>query len=213
MLFRDLRDFISTIEKLGDLTVVPGANPHLEIGAITEVASFRKKCPAVLFDSLQGFEKGYRILTNFLSYRIREQLVFGVANDLTDPEAVLYWKNKLKEFTPIEPVETQHAPSRRTFCWDPMSTSPVFHGPSGISETADPTSAQPLASLEIPSRNISMSALTGSCCWARTESWRISARVIMAMLSGRNTGPKENPALSPFHLAKSLRCLSQPEPI
>ena len=110
MLFHDLRDFVSTIKKLGELTVVPGANPHLEIGAITEVASFRKKCPAVLFDSIQGFEKGYRILTNFLSNRIRERLVFGVANDLTDPEAVLYWKNKLKEFTPIEPVETQHAP-------------------------------------------------------------------------------------------------------
>lgn len=110
MLFHDLGDFISTIEKLGELTVVPGANPHLEIGAITEVASFRKKCPAVLFDSIQGFEKGHRILTNFLSNRTRERLVFGVANDLTDPEAVLYWKNKLKEFTPIEPVETQNAP-------------------------------------------------------------------------------------------------------
>jgi 4-hydroxy-3-polyprenylbenzoate decarboxylase len=95
---------------MGELTVVPGANPHLEIGAITEVASFRKKCPAVLFDSIQGFEKGYRILTNFLSNRTRERLVFGVANDLTDPEAVLYWKNKLKQFTPLEPVETQHAP-------------------------------------------------------------------------------------------------------
>jgi 4-hydroxy-3-polyprenylbenzoate decarboxylase len=110
VLFHDLRDFISTIEKMGELTVVPGANPHLEIGAITEVASFRKKCPAVLFDSIQGFEKGYRILTNFLSNRTRERLVFGVANDLTDPEAVLYWKNKLKQFTPLEPVETQHAP-------------------------------------------------------------------------------------------------------
>jgi UbiD family decarboxylase len=110
VLFHDLRDFISTIEKLGELTVVPGANPHLEIGAITEVASFRKKCPAVLFDSIPGFEKGYRVLTNFLSNRTRERLVFGVANDLTDPEAVLHWKNKLKEYTPMEPVETQNAP-------------------------------------------------------------------------------------------------------
>lgn len=109
-MFHDLRDYISTIEKLGELTVVPGANPHLEIGAITEVASFRKKCPAVLFDSIPGFKKGYRILTNFLANRTRERLVFGVANNLTDPEAVLYWKNKLKEFTPMEPVATQNAP-------------------------------------------------------------------------------------------------------
>ena len=110
MLFHDLRDFISTLEKMGEITVVPGADPHLEIGAITEVASFRKKCPAVLFDSIKGCEKGYRVLTNFLSNRTRERLVFGVANELTDPEAVLYWKNKLKEYKPVEPVETQIAP-------------------------------------------------------------------------------------------------------
>jgi UbiD family decarboxylase len=110
VLFHDLRDYISTIDKLGELTVIPGANPHLEIGAITEVASFRKKCPAVLFDSIPGFEKGYRVLTNFLSNRTRERLVFGVANNLTDPEAVLYWKNKLKKFTPVEPVESRNAP-------------------------------------------------------------------------------------------------------
>ena len=110
MLFRDLRDYIATLEKLGELTVIPGANPELEIGAITEIASFRKKCPAVLFDPIQGFSKGYRILTNFLSNRTRERLVFGVSNDLTDPEAVLYWKNKLKEFSPVEPIEVNDAP-------------------------------------------------------------------------------------------------------
>jgi 4-hydroxy-3-polyprenylbenzoate decarboxylase len=109
VLFHDLRDYIKTLENLGELAVIPGANPNLEIGAITEIASFRKKCPAVLFDSIQGFEKGYRILTNFLSNRTRERLVFGVPNDLTDPEAVLHWKNKLKEFAPVEPVEIKDA--------------------------------------------------------------------------------------------------------
>jgi UbiD family decarboxylase len=110
VLFHDLRGYIAKLETLGELTVIPGANPNLEIGAITEIASFRKKCPAVLFDSIQGFEKGYRVLTNFLSNRTRERLVFGVPNDLTDPEAVLYWKNKLKEFAPVEPVEVKDAP-------------------------------------------------------------------------------------------------------
>jgi 4-hydroxy-3-polyprenylbenzoate decarboxylase len=112
VLFHDLRDYIKTLENLGELTVIPGANPNLEIGAITEIASFRKKCPAVLFDSIQGFEKGYRILTNFLSNRTRERLVFGVPNDLTDPEAVLHWKNKLKQFAPVDPVEIKDAPVR-----------------------------------------------------------------------------------------------------
>ncbi|MDP2607190.1 MAG: UbiD family decarboxylase [Deltaproteobacteria bacterium] len=110
MIFSDLRHYISTLEELDQLKVIEGASCNLEIGAITEIAAFRKKCPAVLFDSIQGFEKGYRILTNFLSNRTRERLVFGVSNDLTDPEAVFHWKNKLKEFVPVEPVEVQNPP-------------------------------------------------------------------------------------------------------
>ena len=50
------------------------------------------------------------MLTNFVSNRVRERLVFGVSNDLTDPEAVLLWKNKLKEFESIEPKEVKDGP-------------------------------------------------------------------------------------------------------
>jgi 4-hydroxy-3-polyprenylbenzoate decarboxylase len=113
VIFTDLRDYLSTVEKLGQLKTVEGASCELEIGAITELASLRKKCPAVLFDSIQGFKKGYRVLTNFLSNRIRERLVFGVSNDLTDPEAVLFWKNRLKEFAAIEPKEVKEAPVKQ----------------------------------------------------------------------------------------------------
>ena len=96
MIFTDLRHYISTLEKLGQLKVIEGASCDLEIGAITEIATFRKNCPAVLFDSIKGFPKGFRILTNFLSNRLRERLVFGVSDDLTDREAVLFWKNKFE---------------------------------------------------------------------------------------------------------------------
>ncbi|OLD58071.1 MAG: hypothetical protein AUI54_00270 [Acidobacteria bacterium 13_1_40CM_2_56_5] len=88
MIFNDLRDYIATLEKLGQLKIIEGASCDLEIGAITEIASFRKTCPAVLFDSIKGFKKGYRVLTNVVSTRLRERIVFGVSNDLTDPEAV-----------------------------------------------------------------------------------------------------------------------------
>lgn len=50
MIFSDLRHYISTLEQLGQLKVIEGASCDLEIGAITEIAAFRKKCPAVLFD-------------------------------------------------------------------------------------------------------------------------------------------------------------------
>jgi 4-hydroxy-3-polyprenylbenzoate decarboxylase len=110
VIFNDLRHFIAKLEELGELKKIEGASCDLEIGAITELASFRKRCPAVLFDSIKGHKKGYRVLTNFLSNRLRERMVFGVSNDLTDPEAVLLWKNKLKEYKAIEPVEVKSGP-------------------------------------------------------------------------------------------------------
>lgn len=110
MIFTDLRHFVSTLEKLDQIKVVEGASCELEIGAITEIASFKKHCPAVLFDSIRGFEKGYRVLTNFISNRTRERMIFGVSDDLSDPEAVLFWKNRLKEFKPVEPKEVGDAP-------------------------------------------------------------------------------------------------------
>ena len=73
MIFTDLRHYISVLEELSQLRVIEGASCDLEIGAITEVAAFRKKCPAVLFDSIKGFQKGFRILTNFVSNRLRER--------------------------------------------------------------------------------------------------------------------------------------------
>src|SRR4029453_9526011 len=110
MIFNDLRDYIATLEKLGQLKTIEGASCDLEIGAITEVAAFRKSCPAVLFDSIKGFSKGYRVLTNFFSNRLRGRVVLGVGKELTAPEGVLYWKNRLKEFDPIEPVEVKDGP-------------------------------------------------------------------------------------------------------
>ena len=41
MIFTDLRHYISTLEKLGQLKVIEGASCDLEIGAITEMANSR----------------------------------------------------------------------------------------------------------------------------------------------------------------------------
>ena len=50
MIYQDLREFIAEVEKVGMLRHVHGANPHLEIGGITEVAAGLPECPALLFD-------------------------------------------------------------------------------------------------------------------------------------------------------------------
>jgi 3-polyprenyl-4-hydroxybenzoate decarboxylase len=49
--YRDLRDFITAVERLGALRHVAGADPYHEIGGITEVAAGLPDCPALLFGS------------------------------------------------------------------------------------------------------------------------------------------------------------------
>jgi len=118
MVFNDLRHYISVLEERGQIKVIEGAGCELEIGAITELASFQPNCPAVLFDSIRGFNKGFRILTNFLTNRIRERLVYGVAEDLTDTEAVRYWKDKFKTFVPVEPRHVENGSVKETVSHD-----------------------------------------------------------------------------------------------
>ena len=56
-MYRDLREFVEQVERIGELRRVEGADPDLEIGAITEVAAGSKSCPMLLFDRIQGYPR------------------------------------------------------------------------------------------------------------------------------------------------------------
>jgi 4-hydroxy-3-polyprenylbenzoate decarboxylase len=110
MRFSDLREFIQTLQQQGEIKIIEGASCDLEIGGVTQIATGSAKCPALLFDSIKGFPKGYRILTNMISNRVRERLVFDVPDDLSNRDAVKIWKDKLKEYKPIAPKEVATGP-------------------------------------------------------------------------------------------------------
>jgi UbiD family decarboxylase len=59
----DLRGWLEEIEKLGELKHVEGADWNLELGAISELNVKKDVPPALLFDSIQGYPKGFRVLT------------------------------------------------------------------------------------------------------------------------------------------------------
>jgi hypothetical protein len=58
VIYKDLRGFIKQVEDLNALRHVEGADPHFEIGGITEVAAGSPDCPALLFDRIKGFPEG-----------------------------------------------------------------------------------------------------------------------------------------------------------
>src|SRR5438477_12891957 len=51
------------MEKLGELKHVRGADWNLELGAISELNLKKDLPPALLFDEIKGYPKGWRVLT------------------------------------------------------------------------------------------------------------------------------------------------------
>jgi UbiD family decarboxylase len=59
----DLRAWLAEVEKLGELKHVRGADWNLELGAISELNVKKDTPPALLFDEIKGYAKGFRVLT------------------------------------------------------------------------------------------------------------------------------------------------------
>jgi UbiD family decarboxylase len=108
-MYKDLREFIELVDKLGALRRLAGADPHLEIGAITEVAAGRAGGPALLFDEIRGFPRGFRIFSNAVTNPQRAALALGIDPLLRPLDALKAWIEKRKLLKPLAPVTVKEA--------------------------------------------------------------------------------------------------------
>lgn len=108
-MYKDLREFIAEVEKLGALRRVEGADPRFEIGGITEVAAGQPDCPAILFDNIKGFARGFRIFTNATTNVQRAALALGLDPTLRPLDALKAWMEKRKTLQPHPPITVAHA--------------------------------------------------------------------------------------------------------
>ena len=86
MPYKDLREFIETLEKSGDLhRIKKEIDWNLEAGAIT-----RKGCeevgPAILFEKIKDYPEGYRVLANPLASFRRLAIALDMPPDSTYTE-------------------------------------------------------------------------------------------------------------------------------
>src|SRR5579862_9953716 len=67
--YRGLRGWLEQVDKLGELERVNGASWDVEMGAITHMLTekSRGQAPAILFDDVPGYAKGFRTLYGQLS--------------------------------------------------------------------------------------------------------------------------------------------------
>ena len=82
MQYRDLREWIDAVRPLGELREVNGLSWQEDIGRVTEMLHHTDDSPAVLFDEIPGYPKGYRILANANATRKRLALTLGLPLDI-----------------------------------------------------------------------------------------------------------------------------------
>jgi UbiD family decarboxylase len=108
-MYRDLREFIERVDAIGALRRIDGADPRHDIGGITEVAAGRTDCPALLFDAMKGFPRGYRIFTNATVSPQRAALALGIDPALRPLDALKAWMEKRKTLRAHPPAVVKDA--------------------------------------------------------------------------------------------------------
>ncbi len=106
-----LRSFLDECERLGEVQVIKGADWNLEIGAVTEATSeMIEEPPALLFDEIKDYPKGWRVLSIPTASRVRMNIVLGLPIDTPAMEIVRNTARRIRSTKPIPPREVADGP-------------------------------------------------------------------------------------------------------
>jgi UbiD family decarboxylase len=107
--YDDLRGFIAEVERIGELKRIDGAHWDLEIGGLTELYAERRG-PALLFDDIPGYPRGYRVLSNAFSSYNRTALAFHLPLGRGGLELLNLWRQRLRRAGALPPREVSDGP-------------------------------------------------------------------------------------------------------
>jgi 3-polyprenyl-4-hydroxybenzoate decarboxylase len=113
MLWNDLREYIDGIRLRGDVMDVPGAHWDLEIGAISELM-IERGGPALLFDDIPDYPRGYRILCNADRMANKIAIALGLNPDASLGEMAEEWNRRSRDYKSIPPKCRRPGQSWRT---------------------------------------------------------------------------------------------------
>jgi 4-hydroxy-3-polyprenylbenzoate decarboxylase len=106
-----LRSFLAECEKLGEVKVIRDADWHLEIGALTEtVSELIEEPPALMFDDIKGYPKGFRVLSIPTASRMRMAVALGLPPDTPRMDIVKHAAQRMKNAPPIPPKAVETGP-------------------------------------------------------------------------------------------------------
>jgi UbiD family decarboxylase len=109
--FQDLRQFIAACQAVDEWREIADAHWDLEIGALTETtAELITDPPLLLFDRVQGYPAGYRVVSLLLASTKRAALALGLPLDRPKLELVRLAARKVRNVQPLPPVEVPTGP-------------------------------------------------------------------------------------------------------
>lgn len=110
MSFTDLREWIETVDELGELRRVSGADWQEEIGAITEIYQRNPGQEALLFDNVPGYPSSYRVLSTILNSPSRIALTMGLDPDTSLAELTEWFRDQSDDMEYEEPTVVSDGP-------------------------------------------------------------------------------------------------------
>ena len=105
-----MRSWLKQADALGEIRTIEGADWDLEIGGVADIVNERGSSPAVLFDSVKGYPKGYRVLVNSLGSTKRLGLSLGMPQNLSSMEFVSEWRRRSKDLKHFPPRVVRDGP-------------------------------------------------------------------------------------------------------
>ena len=101
----DVREFLTRVERAGELLHVPGADWNLEMGTLAEAVNqgARGQPPAILFDEIKGYPKGYRALSGASNSMRRLAITMGFPVPGHPLDVVRAYRDRMKTHKTIAP--------------------------------------------------------------------------------------------------------------
>jgi 4-hydroxy-3-polyprenylbenzoate decarboxylase len=99
----DLREFLARIEQAGELLRIPRVDWNLEMGTLAEAVNERPNAPAILFEDVPGYPKGFRTLSGSTNSMKRLAITLGFPVPAHPLDVVRAYRDRMKTHGPIPP--------------------------------------------------------------------------------------------------------------
>jgi len=110
MSFTDLREHLAFLREADELVTLRGADPVEEIGGLTELSLREGESPALLFDDIEGYDPGYRLLTNATATPYLYAAAAGLPRSTDRKEVVTAQRDHANVTDPIPPTVVDSGP-------------------------------------------------------------------------------------------------------